>query len=283
MVITMSITMRRTKRLRSLTVLIPGAVATVFLVANLAPKSALAAGPAGHEHDVPVLVELFTSEGCSSCPPADALLGKLDELQPIPGALAIVLSEHVDYWNHDGWKDAYSSSFFTARQEDYAHKFGLKGPFTPQIVIDGAAQVNGSDVREVGSGIEAAEKRPTVPIRITSISLANPKTLRVQLEVDALPAESKAHKAGVFIAVALNHAQSHVAAGENKGRDISHVAVVESIEKVGTVETGKNFVREVQLKLKTAADSQNLRVIAYIQGANGGEVLGSALTKLPTN
>ncbi len=114
-------------------------VGCTFAGASDAPQSGTAA---------PVLVELFTSEGCSSCPPADALLGKLDALQPISGANAIVLSEHVDYWNHDGWKDAYSSSFFTQRQRDYVQRIGSpNGVYTPQMVVDGAAQLNGSDQR----------------------------------------------------------------------------------------------------------------------------------------
>jgi hypothetical protein len=228
----------------------------------------------------PVLIELFTSEGCSSCPPADALLTKLDGMQ-LPGVQPIVLSEHVDYWNHDGWKDVYSSSFFTDRQQEYVRRLGAKEPYTPQMVIDGAAQMNGSDAVAVGRALETARSHVKIPIRISSAAVADAKTIRVHLAVDALPADFKAHKADIFIAVALGHAESHVSAGENKGRDIRHVAVVDSISKVGTVEKGKNFDRDVLVKVKAPLDPENLRVIAFAQQGDAGEVVGASLLSSP--
>jgi hypothetical protein len=260
------------------------AVASVCAVAADLSRSDLSGSDlSGGDLDgsTPVLVELFTSEGCSSCPPADALLGKLDSSQPVPGAQVIVLSEHVDYWNHDGWKDTYSSSFFTDRQGSYGRRFGLHSVYTPQMVIDGASQLNGSDAAKVTRAIEGARSHSKIPVRISSVSVAKPGALRVHIEVGALPGEVKAGKAGVFIAVALDHAESHVLAGENKGRDIRHVAVAESMEKVGTVEKGKNFDREVVVKLKSPGDPANLRLIAFVQEAEGGEVVGASLLGAP--
>lgn len=225
----------------------------------------------------PVLVELFTSEGCSSCPPADELLRKLDALQPVTGADAIVLSEHVDYWNHDGWKDAYSSSFFTDRQQNYARRLQVaKGPYTPQMVVDGAAQFTGSNGPAVLDAVEAARSHAKVPMRISSLSVDG-KSLHAHLQVDALPESFKTRKAEIFVAVALNHAESHVSGGENKGRDIQHVAVAESIDKVGMVEKGQNFDRDIVVKLKSTPDLANLRFIAFVQESDGGAVLGASL------
>jgi hypothetical protein len=227
---------------------------------------------------VPILVELFTSEGCSSCPPADLLLTKLDSLQPVPGAQTIVLSEHVDYWNHDGWKDPYSSSSFTARQNAYEQHFRVNSAYTPQIVVDGAAQVNGSDARAAVDAIEAARSAPRVSVRIGSFSMEGPKTLRVHLKVDALPESLGIHKADIFVAVALDHLESHVLKGENKGRDLKHVAVVLALNKVGTLEKRDGFERDVDVKLPSAPDQSNLRLVAFVQKPDFGQVLGASLT-----
>ncbi len=168
----------------------------------------------------PVLIELFTSEGCSSCPPADALLQQLDQSQAIPGAQLIVLSEHVDYWDHDGWKDPHSSHSLTDRQNVYADHLGLKSVYTPQMVVDGTTEFLGSNGPSAKQAIEKARDLDLekIPVRISAISLANPGTLQAHVDADAVPESVRARKAEVYVVIALNHTESQVAAGENRGR-----------------------------------------------------------------
>jgi hypothetical protein len=230
--------------------------------------------PDGH----PILVELFTSEGCSSCPPADALLEKLDHFEPAPGAPLIVLSEHVDYWDHDGWKDPNSSAALTERQNAYEAALGLKSPYTPQFIVDGTAVMQIDDLPKADKIFQAAAADPKVPVRIGEVTVdpGNPAILRTRIEADA---NSGKHNADIYVAIALDRVESQVLHGENGGRHLTHVAVVVNFTKIGKTKKGQNFAETVELKLKPGTDSKNVRVVAFAQESGPGKIIGVALRK----
>jgi hypothetical protein len=221
----------------------------------------------------PILVELFTSEGCSSCPPADRFLERLDR-QPLGGADFVVLSEHVDYWNHIGWKDRYSSQSYSQRQSAYATRFGLESVYTPQMVVDGKYELTGSDEARARRVFDESLQSPKVAVLVSSVEQGPGPTLRVRVEANALPYSVPQHEAEIYLATALNKAQSHVSAGENDGRVLSHVAVVRELLKVGRVNRSQPFNQEIELKV-TGEDVQNLRLIAFVQEPGQGQVLGA--------
>lgn len=224
---------------------------------------------------IPILAELFTSEGCSSCPPADRFLQKLDQ-QPISGADIIVLSEHVDYWNHIGWRDPYSSHFYSERQSAYANRFGLDSVYTPQMIVDGTTEFTGSDTAQAEKAFALAITTAKVPVHLLLLASGLPHTLQAHIAAGPLNASFRGREAEIYVALALNHAESHVSAGENGGRTLTHVAVVRSLSKAGTLTPGNDFHQNVQLKLAPGDDPHNLRVIAFVQEAGQGRVLGAA-------
>ena len=224
----------------------------------------------------PVLVELFTSEGCSSCPPADRFLQTLDE-QPIAGTEMIVLSEHVDYWNHIGWKDPYSASFYSQRQSAYAKRFGLDSVYTPQMVVDGTSEFVGSNSGLADKAFRKALGVPKLSVHLSSISADASNTLHAHLETGALDASFGPREADVYVAVALNRAESQVSAGENAGHRLAHVSVVKSLTKVGALKQGQVLAQDVQLKLELGSDPRSLRLIAFVQEPRQGRVLGAAV------
>jgi hypothetical protein len=231
---------------------------------------------------VPVLVELFTSEGCSSCPPADELLQQLDASQPTPGVQLIVLSEHVDYWNHDGWKDPYSSSSLTERQTGYVRSLGLNTAYTPEMIVDGASELKASGIQQLIQAFQKAASAPKIPMRISSLSVeaGSPQLLRAHVEVDGA---SLKHNAEIYVVLALDHAESQVLRGENTGRHLAHVAVAEEFTRIGKLEKQKPFSKDVQIKLKPGTEPTNIRVIAFVQESGPGKVLGAALQKNTSN
>ena len=223
--------------------------------------------PLGAQPVTPVLVELFTSEGCSSCPPADALLARIEKEQPVPGAMAIVLSQHVDYWDQLGWRDPYSNAQFTRRQSVYAGRFQAQGNYTPQMVVDGKVEFVGSDTRRALTAIAEAAKKPKSGVRLTSVG-KRPGEWTVHVEVDAVPADAE-----VMIALVEPAATTQVMRGENGGRALQHVAIVRSLTAAGSVGKGSAFSKDVLLRPTSASQ----RAVVFVQGKNQGAVLGAAL------
>jgi len=210
---------------------------------------------------VPVLLELFTSEGCSSCPPADRLLESLDR-QPVPNVDLIVLSEHVDYWNSLGWRDPFSSAFFSDRQKQYSDRLAAT-VYTPQLIIDGLISALGSDQREVMQGISKAAQNQKLPVSIT------PNASGVHVEVTG-GKDAGLKDAELYLVIAADRAQTQVLKGENGGHTLTHVAVVKSMKKIG-----KAASRDIPLAPQTGTT----RVIAFLQDPRTGRILGAAQTK----
>lgn len=245
-----------------------------FLASLAALLLALATGAAHAQSAAvtPVVVELFTSEGCSSCPPADALLRTLDSSQPVAGVQLIVLGEHVDYWDDLGWKDTYSAHAFTLRQQTYADRLRLASPYTPQMVVDGKFEFLGSDRDRANQAFAAARGLPKVAVRISALKVEN-GNLRAHIETDALPANTE-----VFIALALDHAQSQVLRGENGGHRLEHVAVVRNLTRVG--KSGKKEAFSQDVSLPADSSDSPYRLVAFVQEPNQGRILGAAVERV---
>ena len=233
-------------------------------------------GPDSVSPRTPVLVELFTSEGCSSCPPADRFLETLDH-QPVPGAEMIVVSEHVDYWNHIGWKDPYSAHFYSERQSIYGRRFGLDSVYTPQMVVDGSSQFVGSEPALADKVFAKALRVPKISVHLSLISASPSSGVDVHLDTGALEPSFSAPEAEVQIALALSRAESQVSAGENAGHNLTHVAVVKSLTRVGVLKRGQGLSQDVHLSLGPVSESNSLRLIAFVQEPQQGRVLGAAL------
>jgi hypothetical protein len=218
-----------------------------------------------------VLVELFTSEGCSSCPPADALLRQVNGTQTSGGQLVVGISEHVTYWNSLGWSDPFSSSVYTERQNAYSERFHLEGVYTPQMVINGAEQIVGSDRAALLRAVQQEEEaRPRMSLRIVSLSVAQ-NTLTVNFSTSG---ELPAHGADLIAVLADDSDRSSVLHGENSGRLLAHVAVARSISRVARVQAVGE--RTVQIPIPASFETtQGHHLILFAQTPGNGRVLGT--------
>jgi hypothetical protein len=220
----------------------------------------------------PILLELFTSEGCSSCPPADRLLETFDRTQPVSGAELIVLSEHVDYWNRLGWTDPFSSALFTERQQDYVRQLHLDSAYTPQLMIDGQKDVVGSDERAARSAILKAETHSKAAIDL--------RATRSGAEVMVgLGVTGGSRGTDVYVVLADDHAQSRVTRGENSGHNLHHVAVVRTLLLLGKTDAQGVFAKDLTLPLKDG-NGGAWRVVVFLQDSGSRHVLGAAQTRL---
>jgi hypothetical protein len=172
----------------------------------------------------PVLVELFTSEGCSSCPPADALLARLGRTQPVHGAEIIALEEHVDYWDRLGWKDPFSSEAATQRQNDYGSAFGGEQIYTPQMVVDGRIEFVGSSDTDALRAIRTASQAQK-----PAIHLFWDKNDALEIHIDANPGATQHDDRQLIVVIAENMLHSDVKRGENAGRALQHDGVVRKL------------------------------------------------------
>ncbi len=248
----------------------PAKPAPVLLASLLAAAGFARAAQSAPPAPTPVLVELFTSEGCSDCPPADDLLGQLDAQQPVPGVEAIVLSEHVTYWNQDGWHDPFSLDEMTDRQQEYQRDFGLSDVYTPQMVVDGAVQFVGNDVNKLTAALTRAAASPKIPVSIADAHLAADGSI-------AFSVHAQDAKSSLLAAVAENATVSEVLRGENKGRTLHHVAVVRVLKEFGS---GKADGRPLALSGANLAAAEKtgtpLRLVVFLVNRRNDHVVAVA-------
>lgn len=224
----------------------------------------------------PVLVELFTSEGCSSCPPADRLLAALDAQQPVSNAQIVVLSEHVDYWDQLGWHDRFSSSQFTERQNLYAPRLHFDSPYTPQIVIDGSSQFVGSDSAHILASIAQSARQTKIPLTLSSASITGQ---RISASISAEENVSLQH-GDLYAALIEPSAFTDVRTGENGGHRLNHVSVVRSFQRIGKLQDLSKGPHAFTLAAPSGTAPSTMKLIVFAQLPDQGAIRGVAVANL---
>ncbi|SMO45610.1 Protein of unknown function [Flavobacterium nitrogenifigens] len=209
------------------------------------------------------LLELYTSEGCSSCPPADELLGRIQN--EYRDKNVYVLAYHVDYWDKQGWKDIFSNADFTKRQYDYAQFLGKEPIYTPQVIINGKTDYIGSQETSLRNGIKSALSKPT----LASLNLEasqNANSLSVNYNVEGTSKNSR-----LLLAVVQKEAKSNVKRGENANRVLTHYQIVRNLQSVDLNKIKKGTAT---ISLPKNYNAQDFEIIGFVQDMNSGAILG---------
>lgn len=211
------------------------------------------------------VLELFTSEGCSSCPPADALMGQIQ--QDYKDKDVYVLSYHVDYWDNQGWKDVFGNHDYTKRQYQYGSWLGVDPVYTPQLVVNGKAQLIGSQESEVKAAMQKA--------LLTSSSSTAKLSLNGQQQQGSLTVNYTTNAASknnrLLIAVVQKSAQTNVKRGENGGRILKHYQIVRHLHTAAITKEGKG---NIKLQLPENFNTKDFEVVGFIQDIATGGILG---------
>ena len=250
---------------------------SLTLTALVALPSASVAQTPTSQRRMPVVVELFTSEGCSSCPPADALLARLDREQPVSTAEIIVLEEHVDYWEQDGWHDRFSSSQYTDRQNQYAPRLKFDSVYTPQMVVDGATQFVGNNGPRAYQAIVAAAQTPKITLSLSTPVLDG---RHVGSSVSSPASASPLPKADLYAALVEPKATTEVLRGENGGHHLEHAGVVRSLQRIGKLQDLASGAVKFNLTAPAGVAPTNMRVVVFAQESGQGSIRGATITTI---
>jgi hypothetical protein len=250
-------------------------IATGALLSLLIPSTANAQTPL-RQTRTPVLVELFTSEGCSSCPPADALLAKLDHDQPIHDADIIILEEHVDYWDQDGWHDRFSSHQYTDRQSEYEARLNVSnGSYTPQMIVDGTDQFVGNDAAHAIRAITHATQATKLDLTLTNIAIDGHR-ISAAVSAPATPL-----KGDLYAALVDPLDTTEVRSGENGGHRLQHAGVVRSMQRIGSLKDLTAGPHPFTLNAPSDANPGSMRIVVFAQRSGLGPILGVVQTHNP--
>jgi hypothetical protein len=243
-----------------------------LLVTHAVPFSTFAQDVAATKPASIAIVELFTSEGCSSCPPADALLRQINLKQTNAGQLIVGISEHVTYWNNLGWRDPYSLPVFTERQSVYASRLSAEGSYTPQMVLNGRDQFVGSNGGALQHALLDDSRRGHLDLSILS-SNRTPSGMDVMFSLK----QPVAKPLDIIVVLTDDADRSNVLRGENGGRLLQHVAVARSLIRVATVKGDSEQSVHLPLPDGLQVDSNSgHHLILFAQEPHQGAILGAA-------